>query len=52
METALKLQVGDAAPDFELTGVLGLRRTTVRLSDYRGRQHVVLAFYPGDWTPG
>jgi peroxiredoxin Q/BCP len=42
-------QVGDVAPDFELTSQSGER---VRLSDYRGRQTVVLYFYPKDDTPG
>ena len=41
-----KVDVGDAAPDFELPGTGG---KTYRLSDYRG-QNVVLAFYPGDAT--
>jgi peroxiredoxin Q/BCP len=41
-----KVDVGDAAPDFELPGT-GDR--TYRLADYRGRK-VVLAFYPGDFT--
>jgi thioredoxin-dependent peroxiredoxin len=41
-----KVDVGDAAPDFELPGS-GDR--TYRLSDYRGR-NLVLAFYPGDAT--
>jgi peroxiredoxin Q/BCP len=41
-----KVDVGDAAPDFELPGTEG---TTFRLSDHRGH-HVVLAFYPGDAT--
>jgi peroxiredoxin Q/BCP len=42
-----KLNVGDRAPDFELPGTGG---KTYRLSDYRGRK-LVLAFYPGDFTP-
>jgi thioredoxin-dependent peroxiredoxin len=41
-----KVNVGDAAPDFELPGTGG---KTYRLSDYRGRK-LVLAFYPGDFT--
>ncbi len=41
-----KIDVGDAAPDFELPGTGG---RTFRLSEQRGR-NVVLAFYPGDAT--
>jgi thioredoxin-dependent peroxiredoxin len=41
-----KVDVGDAAPDFELPGT-GDR--SYRLSDLRGK-NVVLAFYPGDQT--
>ncbi|HEX3054032.1 MAG TPA: peroxiredoxin [Aggregatilineaceae bacterium] len=42
------LPVGTLAPDFELPDASG---RPVRLSDYRGRQ-VVLVFYPLDWSPG
>lgn len=41
-----KVDVGDAAPDFELPGTGG---RTFRLSERRGH-NVVLAFYPGDDT--
>ncbi len=41
-----KVDVGDAAPDFELPGTGG---RTYGLSELRGR-NVVLAFYPGDAT--
>jgi peroxiredoxin Q/BCP len=42
-----RVEVGDRAPDFELTGT-GDR--TYRLTDFRGGW-LVLAFYPGDFTP-
>src|SRR3954464_11466726 len=42
------LQVGDAAPEFELQDGSG---NTVRLSDLHGKK-VVLYFYPKDNTPG
>ncbi len=42
------LSVGDAAPDFALSDADG---RTVHLSDYRGKQHVVVYFYPRDHTP-
>jgi peroxiredoxin Q/BCP len=41
-----KIDVGDAAPDFELPGTDG---RAFRLSEHRGK-NVVLAFYPGDAT--
>lgn len=37
------LKVGDTAPDFSLRGADG---KTYTLSEYRGKQHVVLAFFP------
>jgi peroxiredoxin len=45
------LQVGSTAPDFELPAVTGNKKHKVKLSDYRGRQNVVVAFYPLDWSP-
>jgi peroxiredoxin len=45
------LKVGDTAPDFELPGVLGELKQKVKLSDFRGKKNVVIAFYPLDWTP-
>jgi peroxiredoxin len=45
------LKVGDTAPDFELPGALRERKTKFRLSDYRDRNHVVLAFYAVDFSP-
>lgn len=42
------LEVGDAAPDFELAGSDGVIH---RLSDYAG-QHVVIAFFPKAFTGG
>lgn len=45
------LKVGDMAPDFELPAVVGNIKQRFKLSDYRGKKNVVLAFYPADWTP-
>ena len=42
--------VGDAAPDFELPSHLE-KGKKVRLADFRGKNNVVLAFYPLAWTP-
>jgi thioredoxin-dependent peroxiredoxin len=42
-----RVREGDSAPDFELEGT-GSRR--YRLADYRG-ESLMLAFYPGDFTP-
>jgi peroxiredoxin len=43
-------EVGDMAPDFELKSHLE-KDKTVKLSDFRGKKNVVLAFYPLAWTP-
>src|SRR5262245_65771765 len=42
------LPVGSIAPDFELTNH---KREPVRLSSFRGRKNVVLAFHPLAFTP-
>ncbi len=43
------LKVGDVAPDFSLPGTDG---KTYKLSDFRGRKNVVLAFYVLAFTGG
>ena len=43
--------MGQDAPDFTLPGICDGERRDYTLSEYRGRK-VVLAFYPGDNTPG
>lgn len=43
------LKAGDPAPDFALTDTEG---QTVRLSDFRGKKNVVLAFYVLAFTGG
>jgi peroxiredoxin Q/BCP len=42
-----KVRLGDRAPEFELDGTGG---RTYSLADYRG-SGLILAFYPGDFTP-
>jgi peroxiredoxin Q/BCP len=46
---AAELRPGDAAPPFALPGSDG---RTYRLSDYAGRQVVVLAWFPKAFTSG
>jgi peroxiredoxin len=47
----MALKVGDPAPEFDLSAVEGDRPTRVKLSDFRSKKHVVVAFHPLDWTP-
>ena len=44
-----KLKVGDVAPDFTLSDTEGNK---VKLSDFRGKKNVVLAFYVLAFTGG
>jgi thioredoxin-dependent peroxiredoxin len=46
---AAELKVGDMAPDFNLQGTDG---KTHKLSDYRGKQAVVVAWFPRAFTQG
>ncbi|PYU96516.1 MAG: hypothetical protein DMG26_15765 [Acidobacteria bacterium] len=46
---AATLKVGDKAPDFALPDQNG---ATVKLSRFRGKKSVVLAFYIRAFTPG
>ena len=43
------LKVGDEAPDFNLNATTGGK---VKLSDMRGKNNVVLAFFPAAFTGG
>jgi cytochrome oxidase Cu insertion factor (SCO1/SenC/PrrC family) len=44
-----QLKVGDVAPDFTLTDTAGKQ---VKLSDFKGKKNVVLAFYVLAFTGG
>jgi peroxiredoxin len=43
------LKVGDMAPDFELNSTTGKK---IKLSDFRGKKNVVVAFFPAAFTGG
>jgi thioredoxin-dependent peroxiredoxin len=45
------IEVGQEAPDFTLPGIANGEKRDYTLSEFRGRK-VVIAFYPGDNTPG
>lgn len=43
------LEVGDPAPDFDLPALIAGVKRRFRLSEQRGKKHVVLLFYPFNW---
>jgi peroxiredoxin len=45
----MSLTIGDTAPDFTLEATT---KEKISLSDYRGKQNIVVAFYGMDFTPG
>ena len=45
--TAAALEVGEKAPDFELTSTQG----KFKLSDFAGKKNVIVQFYVLDFTP-
>ena len=50
----MAIQVGADAPDFELPSnemENGRPGKKIKLSDFRGKKNVVLAFYPLDFSP-
>ncbi len=48
VDSALKVKVGDVAPDFSLVAVSG---ETITLSQFKEKKNVVISFVPAAWTP-
>ena len=46
----MPLNVGDAAPDFNLKAAIGDEQAEFKLSNHRG-ERVVIVFYALDFTP-
>lgn len=49
----VELKIGEVAPDFTAPGVVTkpeVQRIEIKLSDYRERKNVVLAFHPFAFT--
>jgi peroxiredoxin (alkyl hydroperoxide reductase subunit C) len=47
-DSALKVKIGDRAPDFTLPSIAGPK---VSLGQYAGKHNVVISFVPAAWTP-
>lgn len=48
VDSVLQVKVGDPAPDFTLPSIGGEK---ISLSNFRGKNNVVLSFVPAAWTP-
>lgn len=46
------LKVGDMAPDFTISGRMNTSGKDIKLSDFRGKKVVILAFFPAAFTGG
>ena len=46
------LEVGDTAPDFTVAARSNTSGKEIKLSDYRGKKNVILAFFPAAFTGG
>jgi peroxiredoxin len=46
------LKVGDMAPDFAISADNTSNHAAVKLSDFRGKKSVILAFFPAAFTGG
>jgi len=46
------LKVGDPAPDFTISGRMNTSGKDIKLSDFRGKKIVILAFFPAAFTGG
>jgi peroxiredoxin len=46
------LKVGDTAPDFTISGRSNTSGKDIKLSDFRGKKNVILAFFPAAFTGG
>lgn len=46
------LKEGEMAPDFTISGRMNTSGKDIKLSDYRGKKNVILAFFPAAFTGG
>ena len=46
------LKAGDMAPDFTISGRMNTSGKDIKLSDFRGKKFVILAFFPAAFTGG